>query len=855
MFVTNLFKHWTYRVFAPGVLLREKYEAFRNLLEYDKKSHELIAELQQIYYEETTVDFAAVVARCQQLCSFVAHVVQCLTTLCPTCYLSLGDYFKKIDFYIKFALAPPSYEFSLPFTLDLDAIGPDSEIVVGGKAFNLAQARKQLGLPVPRGFAITSNAFHYFVEFNNLRPKIDAVLAKTPINSLSSLERSSRELTDLILNAQVPEEIEDHIQAALKRVAGQDREIPKVSVRSSAVGEGSRTSFAGQYRTVLNVDKTRVVDAYKEVIASKYAPSALYYRTHYGLLDQEAPMAVLVLEMIDAGVSGVMYTRDPEGAEARNLVIHTIWGLGELLANGSVTASVITVTKEGEHKIVGLEKVRQTVKAVSAPGKGTRTVSVDRGTPSSLALNDRLILDLAEWATKLEEFYAGPRTIEWCVDPSGTLYMLQCGPLRIEETDHTVVDCGEIEVENAVLLSGGVKASRGVGAGVVYKVGGEADLESLREGAVLVAKTPSPDYVKVMGKLSAVVTDVGGTAGHFVSVAREFGVPTLVNTESATRSLKPGTEVTVYADGRVVYDGIVPKLIESACARTSLLAESPFMARMEKVLGYISPLHLVDPQAESFAPEGCKSLHDILRFAHEKGVQEMFSLGDRGSRRARGAKRLVSGIPISMYLLDLGGGLCEEAGMKKEVEVDDIACIPLRAVWKGLSHPEIYWDSHVRHCDWKEFDRLSAGIMSRDARMLASYAILSSDYLNLNIHFGYHFVVLDTLCGRELKNNYIMLRFAGGGAGAHSRVLRVEFLEKVMSHFGFKVEKTGDLIDAQLTRDDRRTLEGKLEMLGQLLGASRLLDMALTEGSQVAEMVEEFLGGNYDLSPLGKNRK
>jgi pyruvate,water dikinase len=275
---------------------------------------------------------------------------------------------------------------------------------------------------------------------------------------------------------------------------------------------------------------------------------------------------------------------------------------------------------------------------------------------------------------------------------------------------------------------------------------------------------------------------------------------------------------------------------------------------MEKLLGYISPLHLVDPQAESFAPEGCKSFHDILRFAHEKGVHEMFSLGDKGGRRARGAKRLTSAIPISMYLLDLGGGLSEEAGMKKEVDVDEVTCIPLQAVWRGLSHPEIYWDSRVRHCDWKELDRLSAGIMSRDSRLLASYAILSRDYLNLNIHFGYHFVVVDALCGREFKNNYMMLRFAGGGAGAHSRLLRVAFLERVLSHFGFKVEKTGDLIDAQLTRQDRRTLEKNLEMLGQLLGASRLLDMALTDGAQVDEMVEKFLDGHYDLSPLGRNR-
>ena len=345
MYIKNLFKHWTYKIFAPGLLLREKYEAFRNLLESDKKSHELIAELEEIYYGQVKIDFARVENKCKQLSSCVGSVVESFTKMCPTCYINLGDYFKKIDFYIKLALAPQKYDFSPPFTLDLDEIDPDSEVLVGGKAFNLALARKMLDLPVPRGFVITANCFNYILEVNNLRHQIDDKLAQIDINSASSLERASRELLELILTAQIPEDIEADIEGGFKRMWGEDQGERKVSVRSSAVGEDGQASFAGQYRTVLNVDAKHLVDSYKQVIASKYSPRALYYRINYGLSDQATPMAVLVLEMIDARASGVIYTRDPEEATGDKVVVHTVWGLGELLVDGSVTPSIITVTR------------------------------------------------------------------------------------------------------------------------------------------------------------------------------------------------------------------------------------------------------------------------------------------------------------------------------------------------------------------------------------------------------------------------------------------------------------------------------------------------------------------------------
>lgn len=852
MFVSNLFKHWTYKIFAPGLLVRDKYEAFRNLLEYDKKSHELIAELEQIYYEQLKVDFAAIEHKVKQLSSSVVKVVNSLSEICPTCYTKLNEYCRDIDKKIHHILASDSTDFSPPFTLTLEELGTDSHQLVGGKAFNLAMVRKRLSLPVPRGFVVTANSYNYLIGFNNLREKIDERLAQLDINSARSLEQTSEDLVRLIHSAHIPQAIEEDITAALKRMSREPGGRPRVSVRSSAVGEDGVASFAGQYESVLNVAPQEVIDAYRTVIASKYTPRALTYRINYGLSDRETPMAVLVLEMIDAGVSGVIYTLDPEDSRGGTLAIHSIWGLGKLLVDGSVTPSVIRVTREPPYQLERDKQVVQPVKAVPKEKGGIQIVSGMDDLPANLALDDESALTLAERAITLENLHGVPQDIEWCMDNKGELFILQSRPLHAEEVDQEIIDCSDIGVDNPVLLAGGNSACGGIAAGKVFKIEGAGDLESVPEGAVVVAKAPSPDFVKVVGKISAVITDVGSTAGHFASVAREFGIPTLVNTGMATERLASGQKVTLYADAKVVYEGEVVQLLESACAARSLLVNSPFMVSLEKILSYISPLNLVDPLAESFVPESCESLHDIIRFAHEKSIEQMFLLGDKGSRRATGAKRLISEIPIIIYLLDLGGGLLEEARTKKEIELQDITNIPLRALWQGLSNPGIYWDPDVQHYDWQEFSRISGtdSFARPDSKFLGSYAIISHDYLNFNIHFGFHFVVLDTLCGDELDANYILLRFAGGGGDLYPRFLRLKFLEGVLSHHGFKVEKKGDILDAQLSRSDRQTLEATLEVLGKLLGCTRVLDMSLKDGSQVEELVERFMNGIYDFSPL-----
>ena len=852
MLLKSLFKHWTYQVFSPGTVLREKYEAFKLLLENDKCAHEVMAELEEIYHNQIKVDFKCIEAKYEQFSACVLQIIDNLHKMCPTRYQSLKDYFKKFDSYVHFLLAPPEYDFAPPFTYSLAKIPLEGLKLSGGKAFNLATLGRELQMPIPAGFVITTNAFYYFIEFNNLRNFIDARLAKLDINSTASLDAVSQELMEAVIGAQIPPDIEKETLSAFRVLQKTSGLNANVAMRSSAVGEDSQSSFAGQYSTILNVKEDAIFDAYKKVIASKYSSSAIYYRINYGLSDIETPMAVLVLEMINAEANGIIYTEDIEDHTADQLKIHATWGLGELLVSGEVSPDIITVSKDKKPEIVDKKIAVKNKQMINLPGGMTAVMPLEGDKKSLPSLTDKSALVLAEWGLKLESYFKEPQDIEWCMDEKGRLFVMQSRPLRTGEDNPTQsLECNFENFENTKIISGGDSASAGIGAGRVFKMDPTASLKNLPQGTVLVAKNASPGYVKVMNRLNAVVTDTGSTAGHFSSVAREFGIPALVNTGIATTKLAQGREVTVYADGKAVYDGILQPMLESPCARKNLLENSPFIRKLRHVMDFISPLELIDPHADNFIPEGCRSLHDIIRFSHEMAVQEMFQIGNRRVRKIGGSKQLNYDIPMHFYVLDVGGGLRKSSTDRKAVNFEDITSIPLIAVLKGLGHPDIRWGEFT-HFDWAEHDKIvmSGGIISPKAAMFASHAVVSDDYLNLNLRFGYHFVILDAICTNTPADNYVLFRFSGGGADMYNRTLRADFLNQVLQRIGFDVNRKSDLINAQLEGEKQETMEDKLDMVGRLLGATRLMDMYLKDESMVEGFVEDFMNGRYHFATI-----
>ncbi len=284
--------------------------------------------------------------------------------------------------------------------------------------------------------------------------------------------------------------------------------------------------------------------------------------------------------------------------------------------------------------------------------------------------------------------------------------------------------------------------------------------------------------------------------------------------------------------------------------------DSPVSRRLRDLLDTISPLSLTDPQSPSFSPQGCRTIHDLIRFTHELAMKEMFGLGDSLDRQTISV-RLKAGIPLILNLIDLGGGLKYGLTDCDAIVPDHIESAPMKALWKGFTHPGITWKGTIQF-DPKAFLSLMASSATSEFGEVPggeSYAFLSKDYLNLSARFGYHFANLDTLCGDQGSQNYISLQFSGGAGNFLGRSLRVLFLELVLKRLGFEVSAQGDLLEASLTGFDRAPLEDKLDQLGRLLASTRLLDMALTRPEDVERLANLFFEGNYDFLSHDRGEK
>ncbi len=815
MFSKELFRRWTYQVFAPGVLLREKYNAFRELLRFDDLCLELIAAVEDVHYGAAVADWARVAHLTRRLRLSVSEMVARLGRLSPSRHLDLAEYAKKVDFYVQMALDVPAGDMAAPFVRPLEALAGDAD-AAGGKAANLARAAAA-GVPVPPGFTVTTGAFRYFLEACELRPKINRHLRRVDLSRPGEVAEAAAAIRELVLGAALPEEIAVPLGDAAKALAANPGGEPLLlAARSSAVAEDGRASFAGQYESLLHVAPDDAAKAYQRVVAGKYAAKAITYRVLTGYADEETPMAVLYLPMVPAAASGVLYTRD-SGDPGAPMAVYAVPGLGGALVEGATSPERLVLSHDPPHFLL------------------------DRASLDGEVLAEKQAARLAGMGLSLEKAFGAPQDIEWVQTPGSELFVVQSRPMAVESDKDAAPPTAPRERPGiAPLISGGQRASGGTAAGTVLFAATVLDVDAIAPGTVLVTPTLPTTLARVVDRLAAVVALSGSRAGHFASVAREFGVPVLTGVADAFVALHEGEVATVDADAGVVYRGRVEGLLtRPRQARAD--AGSPVAARLARLVPLLASLTLTDPASPDFTPAKVRSLHDVVRFAHEKAVTEMFSLVGDDARGMASARKVKSALPMSMYVLDLGGGVFESAAADKELRPDQIRSAPMWALWAGLSAEDAPWPEGPPIADDAALDRTSAGIFLGEDRHLASYAVISDVYAHVMLRFGYHFTVVDALCGPKENQNFVHFRFKGGGADIAHRALRLSCVRRVLAHFGFEVRVTGDLLDATLARIPEHVAQKRLAMLGCLLAATRLLDIRLEDAASGETWVDAFV--------------
>ena len=727
----------------------------------------------------------------------------------------------------------------------------------GGKNANLGEIRNRLGIPVPRGFAITTRAFQTFFDYNGLDETIAGRKNVVYANELEHLNRFSAEAGQLIRSKPMPPELTQEFAACCQEIWGDEQDC-LLAMRSSAVGEDGELSYAGQYLTVLGVRFSELGEAYKQVIASLYSTRSLVYRSAKGVLDEHLAMAVACLEMVDSLASGVLYTRHPYNIADENILINAVWGLGPYAVDGVIIPDSYSVSK-GEPPVI-LEKTvtSKTVQLKLKVGGGTEERPVPAGEQDQPCLSDAQILELAAYGKALEEHYQCPQDVEWALTGQGELLILQSRPLRIENARH-FGQLGAAPLPGRELLLDGCDiASQGVGAGPAVLVNALDDLEHFPEKGVLIAHHSSPEFVAVMRTCSAIVVEAGSVSGHMAALAREFDVPTLISPEPVMSRIAAGTVVTVDAYAGRVYGGLVQELLNAgAKTKTTHIIGTPVHEQLQRIAKHVVPLNLTNPLSPEFTPEHCKTLHDLARFCHELSYQEMFRISDMASKLHGWSYRLDATLPMDIHLIDLGGGLSSVVQDNwQSVKLEHIDSAPGRALFTGMLNRDVH-NLEPRPVNFRGFmsvmmqQGLEAGHVGERFGD-RSYAIIADKYLNFSSRVGYHYSVVDVYCGETVNKNYITFTFKGGAADSVRKNRRVRAIALILERQGFKVDVKSDRVHARLQKYPRAYIMERVDMLGRLLIFTRQLDMLMTSERSIQWAAENFIAGNYKLEAMSE---
>ena len=555
-------------------------------------------------------------------------------------------------------------------------------------------------------------------------------------------------------------------------------------------------------------------------------------------------MGIGCMVMVPARAGGVVYTVDPVNPQRSEAVIHAHWGLGKTVVDGTVSPDVFTVSKEGPFPVRESFVAHKEKMLIADPEGGIEWVAVPQARQDEPCLSEETISRLGRMAGIIEDHFGHPQDIEWALDEENQIVFLQTRPLKVfaRKGIPSASELPELS-RYPVLLETGVMGAQGVGFGPAFFVSQERDLIDFPNGAVLVARTPSPKLVTVMSKAKAIITDLGSSASHMAALAREFRVPTILNTQKATQILKPGLEVTVDATNCRVYQGKIEKLIEySEEESINPFEDTPLFILFDKILTRIVPLNLVDPTNVDFTPANCRTFHDLTRFTHQTATQEMFSLSRSTLAAPEDALRLETEFPLEILLVDLGGGI-NALSKSKKIKQDMILSWPMQAFWQGMQ--SMKWPG-PKPLDIKGFASVVAHTAAEpggENRIYSekSFALLSKDYMNFSIRLGYHLSTIEVMSGRGDNENYINFIFKGGGATIDRRDRRARVVTAILEKLGFQVNQKMDLVDARLLNHPKEAMEEILHALGKLIIYTKQLDMVMFNEAIVEWSIEEFV--------------
>ena len=458
---------------------------------------------------------------------------------------------------------------------------------VGGKGANLGEMTRA-GFPVPSGFCISTDAYFTFLEETGLKKKIFALIKEINVENTQQLEEATANVRKIIKGKEIPLEMQTQILKAYSKMNEtkigwlESTEKTYVAVRSSATAEDlPQASFAGQQETFLNVIGDRkLLDAVKACWASLFTARATYYRKKQGFPTEKVGISVVIQRMVNSDAAGVMFTSTPTGDESK-IVIEAAYGLGEVVVSGSVTPDTYTVDK-AKFKLIEKKIAKQEWMIIRKAG-GNQKLDVASAKKEAQKLSDDNIIALARIGKQIENHYKSPQDIEWALEGK-ELFIVQTRAittLGLREKVQSKTIKGDQKA-----VASGLAASPGIITGVVRIIPSVEQITKARQGEIIATTMTTPDWVPIMRKSSAIITDEGGSTCHAAIVSRELGIPCVVGTMDATKKLKDGEIYTVDGYNGKVYLGAVAvdKPKEELHAKETEIIQNGEVVKLEKIL-------------------------------------------------------------------------------------------------------------------------------------------------------------------------------------------------------------------------------------------------------------------------------
>ncbi|MDP3479775.1 MAG: PEP-utilizing enzyme [Desulfoprunum sp.] len=812
--------------------LQSLFNNFRRILFLNNAVLEDMARMEQALGGEYIFDKAFMETAVRTLSSRVHHVAYNLNALTGNGYIPLYDRYQDIRIILDDILAGSIRSLTGAPVLPLQAVGWELEPLVGINLVCLAELRHHPGCRVADGFIITTEGVQSLI-----RPILPVGEAERADASATEIRAGIEEQLKMLLGDRQTM----RFSVAITRIEGEAELINELGrfalvpdPDGSAVKIIPESSFCGEDSESATESLLKIISASPSPVDSPVSPYVLcleqIIRTVCANLEQGGKepvgqLSVFVRSCPPAIISGIIHTRAASSGSLEGL---------------RITANLPDANDAGDtfllRRTYPFDLIQSTITPRPAgyrfpdgrlaTGEAAAISGFMRG---SALIDSKMLKRLAETAMTLERMMGSPVAVHWECREEATCCITGLTPMPVILAEISDDDLAREQEEAEILCRTGQMVQSGIAAGRVVHVTDEMRPADFPAGAVAVARTASPQLTPVLQRAAAIITEYGTTTGHLATVARELRLPAIFGLPDALTLLPQGSEVTVDASETTIYRGILEMLLRHGAREMDLTPADPEYRTLRRLLRFIMPLNLIDPEAPNFSPHGCRTFHDIIHFCHEKAVDELAHFQERrpglGAIRTR---RMNLGVPMDIRVLDIGGGMTKSTTI--EPGPGEVRSAPLAVFLEGLLDPKA-WATELPTLAFRDIISSvprSMGMLSAPLDSLGeNLAIVSHDYMNISLRLGYHFSVIDAHLGVDDSRDYVYFRFAGGLADPERRGRRAQFISKVLDAMEFKVSVKGDLVIGRLKLVDTAALQAAIGILGALTAFSRQRDTGL----------------------------